>query len=137
MNQVRIDEYFRCIREHRYPVMRGFHYTPPDLRLHLLFQELQGLSVDRVAHRMFFGLDVVEEHAAVWDAFEDLGWVTVSDDRVTVLGDGVFYLPLIQNALGHDRLHQMRRKQPATSATVAEPMPVLVAPSSPGLPTRV
>ena len=66
MNQVRIDEYFRCIREDRFPVMRGFRYTQTDLRLHLLFQELQGLAVDRAAYRRFFGLDVVEEHAAVW-----------------------------------------------------------------------
>ena len=137
MNQVRIDDYFRCIREHRFPVMRGFHYTHADLRLHLLFQELQGLAVDRATYRRFFGLDVVEEHAAVWDAFGDLGWVAVSDDRVSVRGDGVFYLPLLQNALGHDRLRQMRKKQRATTVTVAEPMPVLAAPTTPAAPTRV
>ena len=137
MNQVRIDEYFRCIREHRYPVMRGFRYTATDLRLHLLFQELQGLAVDRPAYRRFFGLDVVDEHAAVWDALGDLGWVTVSDDRVTVLGDGVFYLPLVQNALGYDRLEQMRKKQRATTVTGAEPMPVPVAPSAPAAVARV
>ena len=137
MNQVRIDDYFRCIREHRFPVMRGFHYTHADLRLHLLFQELQGLAVDRATYRRFFGLDVVEEHAAVWDAFGDLGWVAVSDDRVSVRGDGVFYLPLLQNALGHDRLRQMRKKQRATTVTVAEPMPVLATPATPAAPTRV
>ena len=136
MNQVRIDEYFRCIREDRYPVMRGFRYTQTDLRLHLLFQELQGLAVDRAAYRRFFGLDVVEEHAAVWDALGDLGWVTVSEDHVRVLGDGVFYLPLIQNVLAHDRLREMRRKPPATNVTVAEPMPVLAAPSTLAVPTR-
>ena len=137
MNQVRIDDYFRCIREHRFPVMRGFHYAHADLRLHLLFQELQGLAVDRAAYRRFFGLDVVEEHAAVWDAFEDLGWVAVSADRVSVRGDGVFYLPLLQNALGHDRLQQMRKKPRATTVTVAKPMPVLAAPATPAAPTRV
>ena len=131
MNQVRIDEYFRCIREHRFPLMRGFHYTAADLRLHLLFQELQGLAVDRAAYRRFFGLDVVEEHAAVWDAFGDLGWVRVWDDLVTVVGDGVFYLPLLQNALAHDRLRQMRKKQPAPTVTVPAPQTALVA-SAPG-----
>ena len=125
MNQVRIDEYFRCIRETRYPVMRGFHYTPTDLRLHLLFQELQGLTVDRGAYQQLCGLDVVEEHTVVWEALENLGWVTLSDARVTVLGDGIFYLPLIQNALAHDRLEQMRQKQPAATVTVEDPVPVL------------
>ena len=137
INQVRIDEYFRCIREHRFPVMRGFHYTPTDLRLHLLFQELQGLAVDRAAYRRFFGLDVVEEHAAVWDAFGDLGWVRVWDDRVTVVGDGVFYLPLLQNALARDRLRQMRKKQPATTVTVAAPQPALVASAQGAAPSRL
>ena len=119
MNQVRIDEYFRCLREGRYPVMRGFHYTPEDLRLHLLFQELQGLSVDRAAYTRFFGLDAVEEHAVVWTALEDLGWIEISGERVLVRGDGVFYLPLIQNALAHERLEQMRRKTARTAKPVA------------------
>ena len=112
MNQVRVGEYFRCIREQRYPVMRGFHYTPADLRLHLLFQEMQGLAVDRIAYRDLLGRDVVDEHAVVWRALEDIGWVTVSDEAVRVQDDGVFYLPLIQNMLAHDRLEEMRRQRP-------------------------
>ena len=113
MNQVRVDEYFRCIRERRYPVMRGYHYTPADLRLHLLFQEMQGLAVDRTAYRALLGRDVFDEHAVVWRALEDIGWVTVSDDAVRVHDDGVFYLPLIQNMLAHDRLEEMRGRRPA------------------------
>jgi oxygen-independent coproporphyrinogen-3 oxidase len=116
MNQVRVDEYFRCIREQRYPVMRGFHYTPADLRLHLLFQEMQGLAVDRAAYRKLLGRDVVDEHAVVWRALEEIGWVTVSDDTVRLRDDGVFYLPLIQNMLAHDRLEEMRRQRPPQSA---------------------
>ena len=128
MNQVRIDEYFRCIREGRYPVMRGFHYTPADLRLHLLFQELQGMAVDRTAYRHLFSLDVVDEHRIVWTAFEELGWVSVASDKITVHGDGVFYLPLLQNALAYGRNEQMRRKPTPVSITVpASPSPALVA----------
>ena len=126
MNQVRVDEYFRCIREQRYPVMRGFHYTPEDLRLHLLFQEMQGLAVDRTAYRDLLGRDVVDEHAVVWRALEDIGWVTVSDDAVRVQDDGVFYLPVIQNMLAHDRLEEMRRHRPADIAGTA---PVAATPA--------
>lgn len=114
MNQVRVDEYFRCVRERRYPVMRGYRYTPADLRLHLLFQEMQGLAVDRAAYRGLLGRDVVDEHAVVWRALEDIEWVAVSDDAVRVRDDGVFYLPLIQNMLAHDRLEEMRRRRAAT-----------------------
>jgi len=121
MNQVRIDEYFRCIRENRYPVMRGFHYTQADLRLHLLFQELQGLMVDRTMYRALLDHDVVDEHAAVWRALEELHWVTVSDETIKLEDDGIFYLPLIQNALAHDRLEQMRKKQDQRSSMVTIP----------------
>ncbi len=124
MNQVRVDEYFRCIREQHYPVMRGFHYTPEDLRLHLLFQEMQGLAVDRTAYRDLLDRDVIDEHAVVWRALEDIGWVTVSDDAVRVQDDGVFYLPVIQNMLAHDRLEEMRRHRPADIAA-----PVTAAPA--------
>ena len=116
MNHVRVDEYFRCIREGRYPVMRGYHYTPADLRLHLLFQEMQGLAVDRVAYRQLVGRDVVEEHTVVWRALDEIGWVTVADDAVRVHEDGIFYLPLIQNMLAHDRLEEMRRQRPTSTA---------------------
>ena len=133
MNQVRIDEYFRCLRDGRYPVMRGFHYTPAHMRLHLLFQELQGMSVDRRAYQRLFGLDVIDEHRVVWTAFEELGWVTISDDQVTVRGDGVFYLPLLQNALAHDRNEEMRKKTVGSSAAApASPPPALVAGSARG-----
>ena len=130
MNQVRIEEYFRCIRDGRFPVMRGFHYTPADLRLHLLFQELQGMSVDREAYHRRFGLDVVDEHRVVWTAFEDLEWVEVGKNRITLLGDGVFYLPLLQTALAHDRNEQMRRKQSTTTVSVpaSPPLPLVASP---------
>ena len=96
--------------------MRGYHYTPADLRLHLLFQEMQGLAVDRAAYRDLLGRDVVDEHAVVWGALDEIGWVTVSDDAVRVQDDGVFYLPLIQNMLAHDRLEEMRRQRPERAA---------------------
>ena len=95
----------------RFPVMRGFHYSATDLRIHLLFQELQGLSVDRRHYASLFGRDVHEEHRAVWDALVALDWAAVDDDRIAIQGDGGFYLPLIQEALAHDRLQAMRRER--------------------------
>ena len=109
-------------------MMRGFHYDRPDLQLHLLFQEMQGMSVDRAAYVRLFGTDVVEEHRVVWAAFEELGWVSISADTVAICGDGVFYLPLIQNALAHDRNEQIRKRHTRDTVSVpATPPPALVA----------
>ena len=115
LNHVRVDEYFRDLDAGRFPVLRGFHYSEADLRLHLLFQELQGLSIDRRRYASMFGRDVHAEHRPVWDALAALEWVTVDDDLITVQGDGAFYLPLIQDTLSHDRLEVMRRRRTPTA----------------------
>ena len=115
LNQVRVDDYFRDLDAGRHPVLRGFRYSATDLRLHLLFQELQGLSVDRRRYAQLFGRDVREEHRAVWDALVGLEWAAVDDDLITIHGDGAFHLPLIQDALAHDRLEAMRRERNAAA----------------------
>ena len=118
MNQIRVDDYFRDLDAGRFPVMRGFRYSSVDLRLHLLFQELQSLSLDRRRYLTLIGRDAVEEHRAVWDALADLEWATVDDDLIAIEGDGAFYLPLIQNALAHDRLDAMRKERRVTTAGI-------------------
>ena len=119
LNQVQISDYYRDLDAGRYPVMRGFRYTKQDLRIHLLFQELQGLSVDRPAHHAMFERDVVDDFRTVWQVLEERGWVRVTDTRIDIIGDGVFYLPLIQNLLAHDRTKQMRKMKRARSRSVA------------------
>ncbi len=120
MNQTRVADYFRDIDAGRFPVMRGFRYSETDLRLHLLFQELQSLEVDRRRYLNLVGRDAVDEHRPVWDALVDMEWAAVDEDAISIEGDGAFYLPLIQNALAHDRLDAMRRERRTIDAT---PMP--------------
>lgn len=119
LNQVRIDDYYRDLDAGRYPIMRGFRYTEADLRLHLLFQELQGLAIDRSAYVAMWSRDVVDDYRPVWEVLEESGWVRVIDSRVDIIGDGVFYLPLIQNLLAHERTEQMRRSQTKPLAATA------------------
>ena len=109
INQVHVDDYFRHIDNGQFPVMRGFHYSETDLRIHLLFQELQGLSIDRANHQALFGRDVVPDFSTIWQTLEQLGWVQIDAERVSLQGDGVFYLPLIQNLLAAERSEEMRR----------------------------
>ena len=65
----------------------------------------------------------------VWTVFEDLEWVEVGKNRITLLGDGVFYLPLLQTALAHERNEQMRRKQSTTTVSVpaSPPLPLVAS----------
>jgi oxygen-independent coproporphyrinogen-3 oxidase len=86
---------------------------------------LQELAVDRGLYAQLFGVDPLEEHAPVWEALADRGWVVVENERLSVVGDGGFYTPLIQGLVAADRIEAMRRTrragQPARlPAAVAE-----------------
>jgi oxygen-independent coproporphyrinogen-3 oxidase len=112
MNHTRVDGYFRRLDAGEFPVERGFYYTAKDLRLTVLFQTLQGMSVDLPGYRRLFGVDLIDEYAEIWQALLERGWITVDPDRLTIVGDGVFYTPLIQGLLALERMEELRRGRP-------------------------
>jgi oxygen-independent coproporphyrinogen-3 oxidase len=112
MNHTRVDGYFRRLDAGEFPVERGFHYTAKDLRLTVLFHMLQGMSVDLVEYRRLFSVDLVEEYPEIWQALLEHGWVTIDPERLALAGDGVFYTPLIQGLLAHERMEELRRWRP-------------------------
>jgi oxygen-independent coproporphyrinogen-3 oxidase len=116
MNSPRIEQYFKRLDDGEFPVERGFHYTAKDLRLTVLFQMLQAMAVDLREYRRIFGVDLMEEYAEIWQALAEGGWVQLTSDRLTLVGDGVFYTPLIQGLLAHDRMEELRRSKPRAEA---------------------
>ena len=102
--------YFKALDAGTFPVERGFRYTnETDFRLTVLFQMLISMSIDRGLYTALTGLDVFEEFADTWDVLEELGWVSITPSRVQLIGDGVFYTPLIQSLLARDRVLELRR----------------------------
>ena len=84
---------------------------------------LQGLSVDRALYRHLFGVDPIDEHAAIWQALCEREWAAITDERITVVGDGGFYIPMIQGLFAAGRLEEMRRARggrPDAEQTVLE-----------------
>ena len=109
MNATSVDSYTSAIDAGRFPVERGFHFEPDDLRLSFLYRNLQGMQADRSQYRQAYGLDVYEEHQPVWDALTERNWAAVTDERISLIGDGVFYTPLIQTLLGARRAEALKR----------------------------
>jgi oxygen-independent coproporphyrinogen-3 oxidase len=126
-NAPRIEDHYRQLDAGRFPAVRGFWYSEPDLRVYTLFRMLQELAVDRGLYAQLFGVDPLEEHEPVWEALADRGWVVVENERLSVVGDGGFYTPLIQGLVAMDRIEAMRRTRragqparlPAAGAEVA------------------
>ena len=111
MNSPRIDDYFARLDKGEFPVERGFHHAAKDLRLTVLFQMLQAMTVDLREYRRLFDVDLLEEYAEIWQALIETGWVDITAERLTLVGDGVFYTPLIQGLLSHERMEELRRSR--------------------------
>jgi oxygen-independent coproporphyrinogen-3 oxidase len=110
MNHARIAEYFAALDAAEFPIERSFQYTDErDFRLTLLFQMLISMAIDRGVHAAATGDDVVADSPDIWDALAEREWVLIEPQRVLLIGDGVFYTPLIQNLLAHDRVEELRR----------------------------
>jgi oxygen-independent coproporphyrinogen-3 oxidase len=116
MNHTHVDDYFKALDDGRFPIDRGYHYEPPDLRLTVLFQFLVSMSVDRRLYADVTGSDVMKEFSDIWEALAERGWVTITEERIDLVGDGVFYTPLIQGLLARGRLEEMRHSRAACSA---------------------
>src|SRR5205814_18622 len=101
------------------PAERGFTFAPEDRRLSALFRNLHGMEADRARYREIYGVDLVEEHAPIWQALVERGWAVVDDDRISLVGDGVFYTPMIQTYLGSSRAEELKRSLVSKSLQLA------------------
>jgi oxygen-independent coproporphyrinogen-3 oxidase len=116
MNHTHVEDYFRAIEAGRFPIERGFHYEAQDLRLTVLYQFLVSMRVDRRLYADVTGVDVMEEFPDIWEALGKRHWIDVTDERIALIGDGVFYTPLIQGLLAQARLQEMRQSRAPGSA---------------------
>lgn len=109
MNSTKVGEYFGRLDESRFPIERGFRYARKDLELATLFQMLQNMSVDIALYNELFRLNLLEAYADIWQALVERGWAKIDHEKVTLVGDGVFYTPLIQGLLAYERTEEMRK----------------------------
>lgn len=116
MNHTRVADYFRALDAGEFPVERAFQYAhEADFRLTVLFQMLISMVVDRALYAAVTGVDVVDEFPDIWEALAERGWVSITPARLELVGDGVFYTPLIQSLLARDRVGELRRSEFALS----------------------
>lgn len=92
---------------HRAHFLYGQH--PRDLELCWLANQLQQMRIPRMDYERYFGRDLIEEYASVWQALLNLGWIVIEEGGIRLVGRGVFYTPLIQKALTHGRVAQLRQ----------------------------
>ncbi len=104
-----VKDYYRSIDEGRIPLERGFTHQEVDYRLSQLFRNLQGLEVDLDAYQRAFGVELLEEYAGAWQALGERGFTELDGRRLRLVGDGVFYIPMIQTLLSRERIAELSR----------------------------
>lgn len=107
VNHRSVAAYYDDIEAGTHPVERGYVRSDLDRRLHALFRNIQGMSVDRTGYRSAFGLDVVDEFAECWEAIVDRGWAQITPDEIQLCGDGIYHTPLIQALLSRKRVDEL------------------------------
>lgn len=135
MNARTLSAYYAALDAGRLPTEVGYTRTPADLRLSLLFRNLQSLSVDRASYRANFGQDVLEEFPGIWQAAAELGFVTLHDDAIRLTSEGAYRVPLIQTALMQGRVEELTEAHFASLKRAAliqpQPIPAAALPAAP------
>ena len=108
-NHTAVSDYYRAVDEGRIPAEIGFDYQGIDHRLSQLFRNLQGMVVDLDAYQSAFGIDLLEEHAGAWEALGERGFIEITGRQLRLVGDGVFYTPMIQTLLSRERIAELSR----------------------------
>jgi oxygen-independent coproporphyrinogen-3 oxidase len=108
MNTTNLDEYYHMIDNNQPPIKRGYQYLKDDIRIGWLFQCLQNLYVNLYDYQNLFGSNLYTDFDVLWDALLDLGWIKLANDKLSLIKEGIYYTPLIQNMLATRRNNELR-----------------------------
>jgi oxygen-independent coproporphyrinogen-3 oxidase len=108
INWRRLNQYKAAIDAGRFPVECGFRHEPEDFQISMVFRNLFGLELDRAAFQNTFDVDVYDQFSGVWDALAEWNFVKITPEKISLVGDGPFYTPMVQTLLAEHRYRQLR-----------------------------
>ncbi|WP_329370006.1 radical SAM protein [Streptomyces sp. NBC_00669] len=111
INQRNLSLYKAAVDEGRLPVERAFRYQSDDWVLATVFRHLLGMELDRIGLRAAMGVDVYEEFATVWDGLASRGLAEITPEKITLVGDGPFYTPMVSTLLAEERYRALRERE--------------------------
>jgi oxygen-independent coproporphyrinogen-3 oxidase len=126
INERSLVEYKRRIDEGRFPVECGFRHAREDFMLSMVWRNLFGLELDRRDFGAAFGVDAYEQFEGVWMALQEFEFVAVTPEKITLVGDGPFYTPLIQTLLAEARYKELRERMVEALPPNAQMLPLRV-----------
>ena len=119
INWRNLHQYKAAIDRGRFPVECGFRHESEDFQVSMVFRNLFALELDRDAYRSAFGVDVYDQFEGVWTALEEWGFARIGPGKITLVGDGPFYTPMIQALLAEQRYRDLRERVVQNKARAA------------------
>jgi oxygen-independent coproporphyrinogen III oxidase len=110
INWRKLNEYKAAIDDGRFPVECGFRHEREDFQISMVFRNLFALELDRKAFHDAFGMDPYDQFSGVWDALTEWEFVKVTPEKISLVGDGPFYTPMVQTLLAEQRYRQLRER---------------------------
>jgi oxygen-independent coproporphyrinogen-3 oxidase len=107
-------EYVAAVKTGRPAWDRAFVYTPRDLRVLHLTRRLAALEIRRDAYRAFFGSDPIDDFRPEFEAIEQEGLMSVTDDAIEPTGLGMFHADSIAALLAWKQ-HARASRDPRTA----------------------
>ena len=106
-------EYYDQLDAGKVPVLEGFTFNAEDLRLLYVLKGLEGTPhLDAGAYRARFGGDLEADFRSFWDGLREIEWLEVTGGTYRLVGDAIFYTPMIQRCLSEERNAELRRQAP-------------------------
>jgi oxygen-independent coproporphyrinogen-3 oxidase len=127
MNAPSLKNYYGALDRGEFPIEYGFHFATEDRRLSGLFRNVQGMEADRNQYLAAYGVDMLEQYLPIWQALAEREWAAITDRSIRLIGDGVFYTPLIQTLLGSKRVEELKR------SLISKTLPIHPSQSAPPL----
>ncbi|MEZ4607499.1 MAG: hypothetical protein R2865_12070 [Deinococcales bacterium] len=122
MNWRKLHQYREAIDAGQMPIECAFQREAEDLRLSLIFRNMQSLSINRQDYHRRFGSDIVQDDKPLWQAFEHLGLLNIAENDIKLSTEGGYYVPLMQIMLAESRTetlverhYQQLKRQAETS----------------------
>jgi oxygen-independent coproporphyrinogen-3 oxidase len=92
------------------PINYNFAFNDVDLRLLYVLKGLEGTPyLNAGDYARDLGGNLAWDFADYWTVLQEKGWLEIDDSaRYRIVGDGVFFLPMVQRCISNDRNNELR-----------------------------
>ncbi len=114
MNQTSLKNYCQDLDDGKFPVGRGFMYNHQDVKLAWIFQSMQTMAINHVNYEQIFQESLISAYEEVWNELANRKWIVISDVDIQFIGNGQYYIPMLQSLIASIRLEEIRNAKKLT-----------------------